>query len=492
MKDDNIKNKCRNKKIYKISKSDLILQYINILIEKNNIMSSRMDLLHDSINVLSSKYSNMNDDISNIRNQLDDICSGITNIQNEIPSFETISNIDEQCENIDKNNNEENENNNNDDMVGSFVDMINTINLLNMKKKNKPKKINDENSEKEKKIEYFESENEDIESDYDIYKDIIDDEKDNKSTNINNIYDLISIGKSSETYDNQLGIDKNILVKLVKPLKKLSRMIGLNNIKKSVFTMIIFFLQELNDKNMFHNTVIEGPPGVGKTKFGKILGEIYYAMGIVSSKTFKYIKASDLISDHYGATRLNTQRIIDETDGGILFIDEAYALSSGDSRDVFVKECLDTLNINLSEKKDKLIVIIAGYPNQLTTNFFDQNPGLARRFPTIFKMDGYNYKELKNIFLYKLKISGWKIDRKFKDTELENFFKQHHKEFPNFAGDIDNMMKGCKFVHGNRIIDKNPKNKKILTQSDIKLGFADFMNNKRNNPDNLYNNMMYT
>ena len=164
-------------------------------------------------------------------------------------------------------------------------------------------------------------------------------------------------------------------------------MIGMKKVKNDVFEMIIYYLQnfEKTNKNMLH-LVIEGSPGVGKTKLGKIMAQIYCALGIIPSNKFKYVKATDLIGEHVGATRIMTQKIIDDADGGVLFIDEAYALSSNDSKDPYGKECLDTLNFNLSENKKKLIVIIAGYPDQLDKCFFSYNPGLERRFPFRFKI----------------------------------------------------------------------------------------------------------
>ena len=276
------------------------------------------------------------------------------------------------------------------------------------------------------------------------------------------------------------GINLETVIKLKKPLEKLSKMIGMKKVKDDMFEMIIYFLQgfEKNNKNMMHS-VIEGPPGVGKTKLGKIMAQIYCALGIISSNKFKYVKATDLIGDHVGATKHMTQEAIDSADGGVLFIDEAYALSSNDNKDPYGKECLDTLNFNLSENKKKLIVIIAGYPDYLDKYFFSFNPGLQRRFPFKFRIDSYNAEELRDIFIDKLRRFKWKFNKDLTIDLITDFFKTHKDDFPNFGGDIENLFKNCQFAHSKRIIGKHPNLRGKLIYDDILQGFNKFKKNKR-------------
>jgi ATPases of the AAA+ class len=257
-------------------------------------------------------------------------------------------------------------------------------------------------------------------------------------------------------------------------------MVGMKKVKDDIFEMIIYYLQgfETKNKNMLHS-VIEGPPGVGKTKLGKIIGGIYCALGIIPSNNFKYVKATDLIGDHVGATKHMTQTAIDEADGGVLFIDEAYALSSNDNKDPYGKECIDTLNFNLSENKRKLIVIIAGYSDHLDKYFFSFNPGLQRRFPFKFKIDKYSAHELKDIFVDKLRKCKWKLNKNITVEKLIDFFTTNKDEFPNFGGDIENLFKSCQFSHSRRMIDKNPKLRGILIMDDILSGLDKFKKNKR-------------
>lgn len=274
------------------------------------------------------------------------------------------------------------------------------------------------------------------------------------------------------------SINLKVLHKLIKPLNKLKSMIGLEKVKNSIIDMILYYLQNFENKNndMLH-TVIEGPPGVGKTQLGKILAEIYAGLGVIPSSKFKIVKRSDLVGEYLGHTAPKTQKVIDEADGGVLFIDEAYSLGNEDKKDSFSQECINTLNQNLSENKKKFICIIAGYPDELDKCFFSFNPGLKRRFPFKFQIEGYSPEELKGIFLKKVSDIKWKIT----DTnDLTGFFKQNKDNFPFYGGDIDNFLLSCKFVHSRRVFGKHPKNKRKLNQEDLTIGFDRFVQNKKN------------
>ena len=163
--------------------------------------------------------------------------------------------------------------------------------------------------------------------------------------NINSIDDVIKL----ETHGNKIYHDPKLvkLVNIIPPLKKLNNMVGLSEIKAQIFDHILYFVQDLNKKELFH-TVVSGPPGVGKTELGKILGGIYLGLGILKNDTFRVVKRSELVGKYLGHTAAQTQEIIDECKGGVMFIDEAYSLGNEEKRDSFSKECLDTINQNLS------------------------------------------------------------------------------------------------------------------------------------------------
>lgn len=374
-----------------------------------------------------------------------------------------------------ENDDEKKENNNNNENFIEFTDSIKNIRdllLIAEKYKNlikKPEK-NDKTKKKNKKnkmkLENDEENNEE------------------KKDSDDSLYELD--GK-------KYPINLEIIIKLSEPLSRLSKMIGMEKVKDDIFEMIIYYLQGFENKNnnMLHS-VIEGPPGVGKTKLGKILAGVYSALGIIPSNRFKYVKATDLIGDHVGATKHMTQSVIDEANGGVLFIDEAYSLSSNDNKDPYGKECIDTINFNLSENKKKLIVIIAGYPDHLDKYFFSFNPGLERRFPFKFKIDGYTPDELKDIYIDKLRKFGWKFTKSVTMDKLSSFFKTYEKDFPNYGGDVENFFKSCQFAHSKRMIGLHPDQRKKINFDDIKNGLEKFKKNKRNNePKSEVWKMMY-
>jgi SpoVK/Ycf46/Vps4 family AAA+-type ATPase len=176
----------------------------------------------------------------------------------------------------------------------------------------------------------------------------------------------------------------------------------MRSVKDNIINQIVFFLQGLNnedpDKNDMMHTVITGPPGVGKTELGKILGKVYKAMGILSSDKMKIVSRSDLVGKYLGHTAKKTQEVIDECKGGIMFIDEAYSLGNKEGRDSFAKECIDTINQNLTERRD-FLCIIAGYRDALDDCFFSYNEGLKRRFSFRYDIEAYDANELKHIFI---------------------------------------------------------------------------------------------
>ena len=287
---------------------------------------------------------------------------------------------------------------------------------------------------------------------------------------INCLKDLIDLGKMYDS-TKRYNIDLKILNKLVDSLTELNNMIGMETVKQDIVDYILFRIQNLDSTNqdMMH-TVIQGPPGAGKTEVAKIIGKIYLAMGILKNEKFVKARRSDLIAGYLGQTAKATQKIIDSAIGGILFIDEVYSLGNVEKRDSFSKECIDTINENLTEKKTDFICIIAGYKDEIESCFFSYNLGLERRFPVRFTIEEYKAEELFLIFIKKVTDLSWLVDESVK----VDFFKENIDSFKYFGGDIEVLFSRCKRAHSRRVFTSKESEKKIITDVDLQRGFQSF------------------
>jgi SpoVK/Ycf46/Vps4 family AAA+-type ATPase len=286
---------------------------------------------------------------------------------------------------------------------------------------------------------------------------------------ISSLQDLIDILINYPIVSNaEYNIDINRLQKIQDPLIELNTLIGMHELKTDILDQILFYIQDLHLKKGvdYMHTVLNGPPGTGKTEVARIIGIIFSNLGILEKKTFRKVVRSDLIAGYLGQTAIKTTKVIEEALGGVLFIDEAYALGNSEKKDSFAKECIDTLNEALSAHKDDLMVIIAGYENELNECFFSYNQGLRSRFPWVFKTDKYSAEDLKEIFKKKVKDIDWSIDT---SVDLD-FFEKNMKSFPYYGRDMENLLLKSKIAHGRRVFGKSLDLKTKLTKEDLEKG----------------------
>lgn len=311
----------------------------------------------------------------------------------------------------------------------------------------------------------------------------------NIETEINNIADIL---KLVETYKLDPSIKYNInmgaLHDIKEPLQELNNMIGMKDLKNNIVDQILYFVQELHKSKStsgdFMHTVIYGPPGTGKTEIAKIMGKIYSKIGVLTKGTFKKVTRSDLIAGYLGQTAIKTSDVIKEAIGGVLFIDEAYALGNPDKRDSFAKECIDTLCEALSDNKDNLMVIIAGYEKELKDCFFVFNQGLESRFTWRFKTDEYSADDLYNIFLKMVKDIGWDIERDIerdideKSQITVEWFKKNKDYFKFYGRDIETVLAKTKIAHSRRVFCKSDSDKRKINLKDLNKGFELYLKNE--------------
>ena len=296
---------------------------------------------------------------------------------------------------------------------------------------------------------------------------------------IKTLNDLIELGMTFDPKDkNRYVINLRSLNKCVNYLKELDAMIGMKSVKEMIIDLIFFRLQNFReDKDEMWHLVIQGTPGSGKTEVAKILGKLYYGLGICKKDKFTAVKRSDLIGKYLGHTAKLTQEVFDNASGGILFIDEAYSLGNPEGRDSFSKECIDTINQNLTENKNT-IVFIAGYKEQLEESFFSYNPGLNRRFKMRISVDKYNAMDLRQIFIKKLFEDKWEIaDGDDKKNIPDVFFEKNHSMFKYNGGDMENLWHLTKIAHARRIFGKDILLMKKITLEDLEKAFETYLGN---------------
>jgi SpoVK/Ycf46/Vps4 family AAA+-type ATPase len=304
---------------------------------------------------------------------------------------------------------------------------------------------------------------------------------------INDYFQKNKVGyKFNKKYDI---INLQKLEKIIKPIIKLKKMVGLSKIKDEIINFILYYLiyNKNNEPSQMKHISIEGSPGCGKTKLAKILSKILISLGILDNKNIVYAKRTDLIGTHLGHTGKKTQNIINKALGGILFIDEAYSLGCDGEKDIYSKECIDIITQNLSDNKSRFVCIIAGYSEELESSFFSVNPGLVRRFPFRFKIEKYTHQELRDIFIHKIFKLNWKIDADI--DSINKLFEYNYKYFKYFGGDIDTFIQDIKYNHTRRIACTNTNQFKIINIDDMTNAMNNFINRRTYNENNNYKKM---
>lgn len=219
---------------------------------------------------------------------------------------------------------------------------------------------------------------------------------------------------------------ENAVDELEDPREALARLIGMEDVKKTIEEIIaqIRMHREMcasghkMDAPCMHMRFV-GSPGTGKTTVARLLAEIFKREGILKKGYFYEIKARDLCGRYVGETAPKTSRYCNDALGSILFIDEAYTLYNDEKQDSFGREALDTLVTEMENNRDNLIVIMAGYPEKME-EMLEANPGLAGRMPYTVTFSNYSREELIDIF-YLMLDNCFVYDDAF-DMELRKFF----------------------------------------------------------------------
>ena len=218
-------------------------------------------------------------------------------------------------------------------------------------------------------------------------------------------------------------------------LKELDGLVGLKSVKEEITNLASFLNLQIQrgESKTFQGKhyIFTGNPGTGKTTVARIMANVFKTLGILSRGQLIEADRSKLVAGFSGQTAIKTNQLVDSAIGGVLFIDEAYTLASGDN-DSFGSEAIDTLLKRLEDDRGKFICIVAGYTRQMH-DFIDSNPGMKSRFTQTINFEDYSSEELSQIFFNMATARKFSMDDEVKDAVKRMFDQIYLRRDRNFG-----------------------------------------------------------
>ena len=308
---------------------------------------------------------------------------------------------------------------------------------------------------------------------------------------IESIKDIIELKNHPYKFDFINDTKFTRLYNIIPALEELNRIIGMKNVKEKLFNSICYFLHSMNNKEEMNHVMLMGQPGVGKTTVAKIIGDLYLKLGFLNNDNFIVAKRSDLIAKYLGQTAIKTQAVIDSAMGGVLFIDEVYSLGNSEKRDSFAKECIDTINLNMSRTDMPWLLIVGGYKEEIETEFLAYNRGLERRFTVKLEINEYSAQELFEILMKFVKEEYWEIASGAITTDD---ITKYYKHFKYSGGDMRKLLQLAKENFSVRNMKEsillNCNIIKTLSRDDFTKSLEQFV--KKEKSDTYFHETMYS
>ena len=265
---------------------------------------------------------------------------------------------------------------------------------------------------------------------------------------------------------------------LEKAMEELNNLVGLDKVKKDINELInLLEIQKKRNAEGLKNieialhTVFLGPPGTGKTSVARLLSRIFKQLGYLSKGQLYETDREGLIAGYVGQTAIKTGKAVEESKGGLLFIDEAYALTQNQTGNDFGSEAVNTIIKRMEDYRDDLAVVVAGYTDPMKI-FIDSNPGLRSRFNRYFYFDHFTSEQLFLIFENFCKKSDFTLSDEAKEKLKDTFslMDSHKTESFGNARVVRNLFEKSVQNQANRLINWTaPKDEflKTLHEEDI-------------------------
>jgi len=259
--------------------------------------------------------------------------------------------------------------------------------------------------------------------------------------------------------------------------KELEHLIGLQEVKRMLAEISAFVLiqnmrkqQQLRADATALHMVFKGNPGTGKTTVARTLGRILNDIGVLPKGNLVEAERADLVGEYIGHTAQKTREMIKKASGGILFVDEAYTLAQGGEKD-FGRESIGCLVKSMEDNRDNLIIILAGYSDEMD-RFLRSNPGLRSRFPIHINFSDYDADELFHIALQMYQDRDYELSNRCRwklKQMLTEFVRNRHPHSGN-ARYVRNLAEKSIRLQALRIVDRdNLSRKELITIEDIDL-----------------------
>ncbi|MFC1671333.1 AAA family ATPase, partial [Spirochaetota bacterium] len=255
-------------------------------------------------------------------------------------------------------------------------------------------------------------------------------------------------------------------------MEKINKLVGMKNIKEDINTFInLIKVQKKREERglpvtpLSLHAVFYGPPGTGKTTIARLLGKVYKCLGLLKIGHLTETDRAGLVAGYVGHTAINVDKKVKEALDGVLFIDEAYTLSPEDAGNDFGQEAIDTILKRMEDYRERFVVIVAGYPDEMK-RFINSNPGLKSRFSRYFYFDHYSPEDLIlifDIFCSEVAFNVSEAARTKLLNLLDSLFQKRDRTFGN-GRLVRNIFERIIEMQANRIASISPLTDEVLCE----------------------------